>query len=215
METESVTVKVPANLMRLLEEKNYFSKTKDESFTNYVMQGIDGELNGLNDAKEIRRLEDKYALAVELGLEKAQNQDSAFEVPLTPEQYATMRAWIDAKDSIEIVTGPGETKATVLNSQQLWRKNHPNWSPVAIGEPVQLKITVMSPFLDFIKEYLRFFGCKDDLETFCMKAVYARVQSLNGDLEKFAGTHGLNTSDWLQRFNERTHGPDLDEENDC
>lgn len=76
-------------------------------------------------------------------------------------------------------------------------------------------MTVMSPFLDFIKEYTRFLGSKDDIETFCMKAVYARVQSLNGDLEKFAGMHGLNPSDWLARFNERTHGPDQDEENDC
>jgi hypothetical protein len=147
--------------------------------------------------------------------EKAQNQDPAFEVPLTPEQYATMRAWIDAGDFIEIVTGPGERKATLVNSRQLWRKNHPDWQHEEIGEPVQLQITVMSPFLDFIKEYLRFFGCKGDLETFCMKAIYTEVQRLNGDLEKFAGTHGLNPSDWLARFNERTHGPGQDEESDC
>jgi hypothetical protein len=147
--------------------------------------------------------------------ENAQNQDPAFEVPLTPEQYATLRTWLDANDFIYIYTGPGETKATVINSAWLWRKNHPDWNHEEIGEPVQLKITVISPFIDFIKEYLRFFGCKDDLETFCMKAIYARVQSLNGDLEKFAGTHDLNPYDWLQRFNERTHGSDPDEENDC
>jgi hypothetical protein len=147
--------------------------------------------------------------------EKAQIQDPAFEVPLTPEQYATIRAWIDANDFIEIFTGPTETKATVINSRLLWRKNHPNWNHDEIGELVRLNIPVMSPFIDFIREFLRFFGCKDDLETFCMKAIYARVQSLNGDLEKFAGTHDLNPRDWLERFNERTHGPDLDEENDC
>ena len=61
METESVTVKVPANLMRLLEEKNYFGKTKDEWFTNSVGEGVDGELNEL-DIKEIRRLEKKYTI---------------------------------------------------------------------------------------------------------------------------------------------------------
>ena len=215
METENVTVKVPANLMRLLEEKNYFGKTKDEAFTNYATQGIDGELNKLNDQKEIRRLEDKYGLGVEFFSEEVQNQGPAFEVPLTPEQYTTMRAWLDAKDFIEIFTGPGETKATVINSRMLWRKNHPDWSHDEIGELLHLNITVISPFLDFIKEYLRFFGCKDDLETFCMKAIYARVQSLNGDLTKFAGTHGLDTYDWLARFSERTHGPELDEENDC
>jgi hypothetical protein len=126
-----------------------------------------------------------------------------------------MRAWIDAKDFIEIFTGPGEGKATVFNSRLLWRKNHPDWKHDEIGELVRLNIPVMSPFIDFIKEFLRFFGCKDDLETFCMKAIYARVQGLNGDLEKFAGTHGLNTADWLERFNERTHSPNPDEESDC
>jgi len=141
--------------------------------------------------------------------------DPSIEVALTAEQYAKLRTWLDANDFIEIVSGPGETKATIINSRQLWRKNHPSWDHDEIGELVQLNITVMSPFLDFIKEYTRFFGCKDDLETFCMKAIYDRVQSLNGDLEKFAGTHGLDTHDWLQRFNERTHGPDSDEENDC
>lgn len=147
--------------------------------------------------------------------DQPEQNDPSIEVPLMPEQYAKLRTWIDAKDFIEIVTGPGKEKATVINSRQLWRKNHPAWEDAEIGEPVQLKITVMSPFLDFIKQFLGYFGSKDDLETFCMKAIYARVQSLNGDLEKFAGTHGLNPSDWLERFNERTHGPSQDEENDC
>jgi hypothetical protein len=139
----------------------------------------------------------------------------SLEIPLTAEQYAKLTSWVDAKDFLEILPGAEKEKATVINSRQLWRKNHPDWNHEEIGEPVQLRITVISPFLDFIKEYLRFFGCKDNVETFCMKAIYARVQSLNGDLEKFAGTHGLNPYDWLQRFNERTHGLDLDEENDC
>jgi hypothetical protein len=147
--------------------------------------------------------------------EKAQNQDPGIEVSLTPEQFARMRTWIEGKDFIEVFMGPGETKATLINSRQLWRKNHPGWDHDEIGELVQLQITMNSQFIDFLKEYMRFFGCKDDLETFCMKAIYTTVQRLNGDLEKFAGTHGLLTSDWLARFNERTHGPDQDEENDC
>jgi hypothetical protein len=147
--------------------------------------------------------------------DQPEQNDPSIEVSLSAEQYAKLRSWIDANDFIEIYTGPGEEKATAINSRQLWRKNHPNWKHDLMGELVQLKITVMSPFLDFIKEYLRFFGCKDDLETFCMKAIYARVQSLNGDLEKFAETHGLKSDDWLERFNERTHGPNPDEENDC
>ncbi|MGA2308899.1 MAG: hypothetical protein ABSG57_05040 [Candidatus Bathyarchaeia archaeon] len=144
--------------------------------------------------------------------DQPEQNEPFLEVPLNAEQYAKLRSWLDAGDFIEIVTGSGTEKATVFNSQQLWRKNHPNWKHDLMGEMVQLKITVISPFLDFIKEYLRFFGCKDDVETFCMKAIYARVQSLNGDLEKFAGTHGLNPSDWLERFNERTHGYNPDEE---
>lgn len=210
METETVSAIVPANLMRLLREKGYFEKGKDEWFTSCVRQGVDVELNKLKDQSEIRRLEDKYGLGVEFF-----SEDPAFEVPLTPEQYATMRAWLESKDFIEIFTGPGETKATVINSRLLWRKNHPDWNHDELGELVHLNITMNSPFLDFIREYLRFFGCKDNLETFCMKAIYEKVQSLNGDLTKFAGTHGLNTFDWLARFNERTHGPDPNEENDC
>ena len=71
METENAAVKVPANLMRLLEEKNYFGKTKDEWFIECVKQGVDAELNKLHDTKEIRRLEDKYGLGVEFFSEEA------------------------------------------------------------------------------------------------------------------------------------------------
>jgi hypothetical protein len=60
METENVSVKVPANLLRLLQEKNYFGKPKDEWYINCVRQGIDVELNKLSDAKDVRRLEKKY-----------------------------------------------------------------------------------------------------------------------------------------------------------
>ena len=64
-EYENVTVKVPSNLLRLLEEKNYFGKTRDEWFIECVGQGVDAELNKLNDIKEIRRLEKKYGLDLE------------------------------------------------------------------------------------------------------------------------------------------------------
>lgn len=140
--------------------------------------------------------------------------DPSIDVQLSPEQHAKLRKWLDNNDPLEVLTG-SDNKACLLNERQLWRKNHPNWKHDIMGELVQLRITVMSPFLDFIREYLRFFGSKDDLETFCMKAIYARVQSLNGDLEKFAEKHGLNADDWLERFNERTHGPDAETENDC
>lgn len=63
---ENVTVKVPENLMRLLEEKNYFGKTKEAWFANAVNEGVDKGLNELGrklgDWKEVRRLEKKYGL---------------------------------------------------------------------------------------------------------------------------------------------------------
>lgn len=59
-EHENVTVQVPTNLLRLLEEKNYFGEPKDEWLINCVRQGVDGELNKLSDTREIRRLEKKY-----------------------------------------------------------------------------------------------------------------------------------------------------------
>jgi hypothetical protein len=61
-EYENVTVKVPTNLLRLLEEKKYFGKPKDKWLVNCVRQGIDVELNKLSDAKEIRRLEKEYGI---------------------------------------------------------------------------------------------------------------------------------------------------------
>lgn len=126
-------------------------------------------------------------------------------MPLTPEQYALIRAWIDAKEFIEIVTGPGEKKATARALE---------WKTDAIGEPVRFQVVVMSPALDFIKEYLRFFQSKDDLEDFCTKAIYDRVRILNGALKEFAETHDLDPSDRLGRFHERTHGSSQDQENE-
>lgn len=66
-EYENVTVKVPANLLRLLEEKNYFGKAKDQWFLQAVNDGIGSELDKLaridgKSFKEVRRLEEKYSL---------------------------------------------------------------------------------------------------------------------------------------------------------
>ena len=60
--SENVTTEIPANFLRLLEEKEYFGKTKEEWFINCVNQGVDVELNKLYDRKEVRRLEKKYNL---------------------------------------------------------------------------------------------------------------------------------------------------------
>lgn len=64
MPTENVTLKVPSNLLRLLEEKSFFGKTKEAWFAECIRQGVDVELNKLKDQREIRRLEKKYGLEV-------------------------------------------------------------------------------------------------------------------------------------------------------
>jgi hypothetical protein len=67
IECENVTVKVPTNLLRLLDEKNYFGKTKAQFLTYCVSLGVDAYLNEL-DMAEWRRLEDKYGLTEKYGL---------------------------------------------------------------------------------------------------------------------------------------------------
>lgn len=67
IECENVIVKVPTNLLRLLEEKNYFGKTKAQFMTYCVNLGVDAYLNEL-DIAECRRLEDKYGLGEKCGL---------------------------------------------------------------------------------------------------------------------------------------------------
>jgi hypothetical protein len=129
-----------------------------------------------------------------------EQNDPSIEVPLTPEQYAKLRTWLNAKDNIEIYTH-GESKATLINERELWQKNHPGGKEVLGGEMIQLKITVFSPFLNFIREYLSFFGDKQTLETFAMKAVYDKCNILHSDLTQFAENkmHLLDPDAWYEK----------------
>jgi hypothetical protein len=127
-----------------------------------------------------------------------EQNDPSIEVPLTAEQYAKLRAWIDAKGFIEIVTGTGREKATLINSRQLWRKNHPQEKQVWGGEVIELKVPLFSPYVEFLKDYLTFFGSKDQLETLCMKIIYQKAGDLHRELTQFAENkvHLLEGSEW-------------------
>ncbi len=126
--------------------------------------------------------------------------DPSIDVQLTPEQYAKLRKWLDNNDTVEVITG-SDNKACLINERELWLKNHPGGKEVLGGEMVQLKITVFSPFLNFIREYLQFFGDKQTLETFCMQAVYDKCNILHSDLTQFAKNkiHLLDPDAWYEK----------------
>jgi hypothetical protein len=129
-----------------------------------------------------------------------EQNDPSIDVQLTPEQYAKLRKWLDNKDNVGVFTG-SDNKACLINERELWLKNHPGGKEVLGGEMVQLKITVFSPFVNFIKEYLRFFGDEQTLETFCMEAVYHKCNILYSDLTKFAENkiHLLDPDAWYEK----------------
>lgn len=150
--------------------------------------------------------------------DKPEQNDPSIEVPLTPEQYTKLRAWIDAGDFLETVSGPGEAKASIINSLQLWRKNHPGWKEEFGGEMVSLRISVFSPFVDFINQYREFLGIPDSLEDFCRKAIYDKVQAVHGDISRFVDDkkHLADPTAWYNRFPCQVHKDEEEnEENDC
>ena len=58
---KSLIVEVPENFMNLLEEKNYFGKTKGQFLADAIRLAIDAELSAMA-IPEMRRLESKYGL---------------------------------------------------------------------------------------------------------------------------------------------------------
>jgi len=62
-DVEEINVKVPANLMRLLEAEHFFGCTRDQFLTKSIKRSIDVELNSL-PIEHMRRLERKYNLEV-------------------------------------------------------------------------------------------------------------------------------------------------------
>jgi hypothetical protein len=147
-----------------------------------------------------------------------QTEDPAIEVELKPEQYEILRTWLKDKDFVEVVTGPGDTRATLINSRKLFRQNHADLASALGGDLIDFRVQLISPFVDFIEKYLDFFNEPGSLEAFITGAVYEKVWTLHGDLTQFVKTpgHRLELHGWLEKFPERVHGyPEQDEENDC
>jgi hypothetical protein len=140
----------------------------------------------------------------------------SIEVPLTPEQYTKLRAWVDANDFLEILPNSTAGKATIINTRKLDQKNHPDQARVLGGELLGFRVRLLSPFVDFIDKYLDFFNEPGSLEAFITGVVYEKVWSLYSDLTQFVKIpgHRLELQGWLEKFPERIHGNE-DEENDC
>jgi hypothetical protein len=142
----------------------------------------------------------------------------AIEVNITPEQYETLKVWLKNKDFIEVATGSGDTRATLINSRKLFRQNHADLASALGGELIDFRVRLLSPFIDFIEKYLDFFNEPGRLEAFIIRAVYEKVWALHGDLSQFVKVpgHQLELQGWLEKFPERIHGPyKEDGENDC
>lgn len=145
-----------------------------------------------------------------------QQNDPSIEVPLNAEQYVKLRTWLDAHEFIEVVTGPGTEKATLVDARKLEEKNHPALKDALGGELLNFRIRLISPFVDFIEKYLDFFNEPGSLEAFITGTVYEKVWALHGDLTQFVKTpgHRLELQGWLEKFPERVHRNE-DAENDC
>jgi hypothetical protein len=142
---------------------------------------------------------------------------SAIEVPLTPEQYQKLRAWFDSNDVVEVVTDSSTHGALLLNQSELWDKNHPGAKQEFGGKMSPVRVQVFSPFIDFIKQYLAFFGDKSSLEDFCQVAVYDKVRTVHGSLTALARSrkNAVNSAWWFEKWPVMLHECEGDEETDC
>lgn len=157
-------------------------------------------------------------MATETVEKPQQKENPAIEVELTPEQHEILKTWLKNRDFIEVFTGPGEGKATLINRRKLDEKTFPNLKDALGGELLDFRVRLLSPFVDFVEKYLDFFNEPGSLEAFITRAVYEKVWTLHGDLTQFvkAQGHQLELQGWLEKFPERIHGPyPENEENDC
>jgi len=160
-------------------------------------------------------VESLFKSATKFDSQHPQNEDEALiEVPLNAEQYTRLRQWLKDEDFIEVVTGPGEEKATLINGRKLEEKNHPDLKEAMGGEVLDFRVRLLSPFVDFIEQYLTFFNELDKLEVFIRRAVYEKVWLLHGDLTEFVKTkgHQLELPAWLEKFPERVQGNEDDKQ---
>ena len=88
------------------------------------------------------------------------------------------------------------------------------------GELVEVKLVLFSPFVDFLKEYLRFFGAKKTLEDLGREMVYEQAEYLYNELDAFANSsHFIDRKDWYWRFSHMAvvspKDEDAEETEDC
>jgi len=140
----------------------------------------------------------------------------SIEVTLNPEQCAMLETWLKNRDFIEVLAGPTEGKATLINTRKLEEKNHPGLKDALGGEELNFRVQLLSPFADFIEKYLDFFNEPGSLETFITGSVYEKVWTLHGDLTQFVKTRGhrLELQGWLEKFPERVHGYSEEDKDD-
>jgi hypothetical protein len=77
--------------------------------------------------------------------EQTSRKEPTLEVPITPEQHAILRAWLEANDFIEVVSGPGNERLTLINARELNRRNHPGMKQEVGGEMIDFRISLFSP----------------------------------------------------------------------
>jgi hypothetical protein len=135
--------------------------------------------------------------------------DPSVEAQLTPEQYAKLRKWLDNGDPVEVGTGKGN-EAILVNDRELWMKNHSNWKEKNLGYLVNVRVTILSDFIDFAKQYLKFFSAPESpetLEDFCRDAIYDKVRAVHGDLTRFAEDpkHLVDAKAWFFKFPTQIH----------
>jgi hypothetical protein len=72
------------------------------------------------------------------------------------------------------------------------------------GAMIPVQVELFEPFVKFGKEYLQFFGSKDNFETFCMKLIYHEINRLHSDLRKYVEDnekkgHILDGQEWFKK----------------
>jgi Arc/MetJ-type ribon-helix-helix transcriptional regulator len=76
-----------------------------------------------------------------------------------------------------------------LRELQLEQTKQSPESKKSFGENLQLitlQIQLAKPFVDFIEDYRRYFGCEYSTELICMSMIYSQVKRLFNELDSYA-----------------------------
>jgi hypothetical protein len=196
MQTETESHKVNVNV-ELYKELEQLAKNKDMTVEQYV----------------------DFLLRPATVFNSEPQPDPHIEIHCAPENYEKLTKWIGDHDFISVHTG-ADNKAFLMNERILWQNNHPNAEDNLGGHMLQVRVELFSPFADFIRQYLAYFGDKKTLQEFCMEAVYDKVRAIEGDLRDFTRDkkHLVSSMNWYEKFPAMVHGDDSEEEeeeNDC